>query len=257
MPNNSHLNYRYRIPLFHTYLERINEDGKHFGIQTAMKNAIIKSGSRMAVSGLTPNVLRILKSKKAVIVANHPYALDPIAFIGSLPPRKDLYLLINARFLKLLPGLNSHLIPVYVNHQPTGSRMQRPLDKIVDFFYPYKKYRDEKARGWNRESLKEAAKRVKKGGSVILFTERNGNYWRSGIGQLLLELADTKDVFLVMAHLNGTSHLDYARLIPGLGKFLHQILVTFSNPVKVNKFLDSDPRKIASNLEIRYRNTFH
>src|SRR3990172_3979034 len=171
MPNNSYLKYRFPIPLFHKYLAQLNEDGKNFGIQIAMENAIIKSGSRMEISGLTPKVTCVLKYKKVVIVANHPYSLDPIALIGSLPERKDLYLIINARFLELLPKLKKHFIPVFVNHQPTGSRMQKPIDKIIDFFYPYKKYQAEKARHWNKENLIEAAKKVKRGGLVILFTE--------------------------------------------------------------------------------------
>ena len=135
--------------------------------------------------------------------------------------------------------------------------MQKPIDKIIDFFYPYKKYQSEKARDFNRESLKEAAKRVKRGGLVILFTERNGNSWRLGIGHLIKEIGSVKDVFLVPAYISGTSHFDFARVIPGFGKFMPRVCVTFAHPVMIKNFVDSDPKKIASDLEQNYRNLFH
>lgn len=250
----SPLKYRFPLPLVHSFIENINQDGKSFGIQVAMRNAISKSGSKLVVTGLTPKLNYVLKYKSVVIVANHPYGMDPIPLIGALPERSDLFLIINFRFLQLLPNLKKNLIPVFVNHQPATSRLQKPIDKVLNFFYPPQQYPGEKAHDKNIKAIKVAARKVKKGGLVILFVERNGSSWRSGVGHLLKEIGNTKDAFVVNTLIEGTSHFDYARLIPGIGKILPQLSVTFSSPYKISELLHNDPKVITSTLETKYHN---
>lgn len=78
------------------------------------------------------------------------------------------------------------------------------------------------------------------------------NRWFSGIGYLLKGAKTDKKIYVVMAYIQGTSDLDYLRIIPGLSKFLPEIKVTFNYPQEVNDILDKNPKEITSILEEEY-----
>ena len=62
------------------------------------------------------------------------------------------------------------------------------------------------------------------------------------------------EAYVINARVAGTSDLDYLRLLPGVGKFLPTITVTFSGAIKIQEINSGQPKDITQRLEELYTN---
>lgn len=242
--------------MLNTIVKTIEKDINDFGFVGATQQAVKRSGTKLKITRPV-ETRKILQNKPVVIAANHPFEVEPIVLISSLPKRNDIYLIINAAFTGLIKKLDENLIPVYINHhRGKSNNLKRWSGVTIDKYHPMPLLRPEEAQRRNRESIKYAANLVKKGGIVIIFPDRRSlsGVWFSGIGHLLNTIGKAKETHYVKAFVGGTSNWDYLRIIPNLGKVLPKVHVHFSEAQEIKKVLsyDKDPKKITAQLEHEY-----
>lgn len=244
-----------RFPIIKPFVKAINQDVGKFGLQGAMSNAVTRSGTNLIVKGLTTEVRDILKNKATVVVSNHPHEVDIVALFAALPKREDVSLIISSRFMNLAPKTHKYLIPVYIEHHTDKSQSDQLIETFFKKFHPVKTYSPEEEHKKNIESIKKASEKVSKGGLVVIFpspSKITGNKWYTGVGYLLKGTHRKKPTYVVKAHIEGTSNMDYLRLLPYAARVLTPIHVTFDQPMEVSRLLKQDPKEITSHLEKKY-----
>lgn len=242
------------LPFVGSFINFFDENIQKYGLQKAMQNIVIRSGTKLKVFGLTPDVEKILKHERVVIVANNPHESDPIALLAPMPERKDFYIIANYLSTKFSPSLAKYLIPVYINHHKEGERKHIPYEFLINKFYSFPSFSPQEEHEKNIQSVAIASEKLKNGGLVIIFPSRRGvnGKWFSDVGHLLNSAKTTNNLHLIKVYIQGTSDFDYIRIIPKLGKFLPKIKVTFAAPRQVNNILDKNPKEITSILEEEY-----
>lgn len=243
------------LPFVGSLINFLDENIQRYGLQKGMLNVASRSGTKLKVFGLTPDVEKILKHERVVVVANHPHESEEIALIASMPERKDFYLIGNYLSTKFSQSLTKYIIPVYINHH-RETRKLIPYEFLIKRFYSFPIFSEEEEHRKNIESINLASQKVSDGGLVIIFPGRrgiNGN-WYPGVGHLLKGIKTDKKIHVIKAYIQGTLDLDFLRIIPKLGKLLPEIKVTFASPREVNNILDKDPKQITSILEEEYNN---
>lgn len=236
-------------------IKQIDNEIKKDGCSKALQNLIKRVHSEMVVKNCCGEVKEVLEKKPTLIIANHPAEAEVLVLLAAIPKRKDIYLIANHSFMKILPSFDKHIIPVYIAHRINGA-------KKVDFlkYSLLKKIHDsesicqEEAHKKNIESIATAAKKVNEGALVIIFPgagNKDGKFL-SGIGHLIKNIQKCSEANLVMAHINGTSNWDYLRIIPGVGRLLPKFVVNFSVPIKINQIKLKDPKETANKLDKKY-----
>jgi hypothetical protein len=206
------------------------------------------------VRGKNDLVKKVLEKKAVVIVANHPFESEEVALIASLPSRSDTYLVVNSHFMGVIPSLDNYLIPVYIWHHVTREKSKKFLGILLHKFHPTPVYSPQEEHKRNIKSIDRATQIVRKGGVVIIFPGRRSidGHWFSGVGHLLKGLGKDSDAYVVKAYVHGTRDFDYLRILPGLGRFMPPIFVSFATPTKVDDVYDEDGKKITNKLETEY-----
>ncbi len=245
----------HKIPFLNSFIARKDSETKKIGLQQAMRNFTKRSGTKLVVIGKTVEVEKALQTQPVILVANHPYESDTLALFASLPTRKDTYMITNAAFTQMSSSIDEYLIPVYISHHGTKGKEKHLPMKFFNKFHPMPAYSPEEEHKKNIKSIQEASEKITKGGMVIIFPKPRGTAkeksWYSGVGHLIKGVAHSNFV-VINAYIEGTSDLDYFRLIPGVGKILPTITITFSKPRKVNDLQKHNPKEITALLEEEY-----
>lgn len=233
---------------------RLNRYAAKHGFQATMAKVVKDTGTRHQVIYGSPDTAKVLKKCPCIIVANHPNESDIIAMIASLQPRKNTYLVVSSNFTGMLESLDRFLIPVYVNHRSLLDANLR--FKLFQKVHLTKTYDQNIAHQKNIKSIKRASRLVSHGSSVVLFPAGGGgpfhHGWFNGIGYLIKNLKTQNQVYLINAHIQGTSPWDYLRIIPGLSSVLPKYQVSFASPRPLFPLTISDPKEITKTLESEY-----
>lgn len=235
-------------------LKNFDNKVKNAGFKEAILQVVEKTGTKLEIEG-KENIKKSLQKEGVLIVANHPAETDVPALLATLEQRKDVYLIINSMFTGLIKNMDKHLIPVYVTHGLKQSKFD--LKERLFFWMTGKKIiSKEESQIKNKESIKKAGNLLKKGAVVIIYPgpdSRNGK-WFPGVGYLIERARSNNKTKILMAHIEGTSKLDYIRLIPGISKLMPNFRVTFSNLLKIGDVWQGEARQTAQYLELIYKN---
>ena len=242
------------LPLIGNFIRTIDQDIKEYSFIQAMRNVVKRSHTRLEIRGLRSGARDILQTKSAVVVANHPNEAEVIALIASLPERNDVYLIVNARMLGIVKDLDRHLIPVYIEHHNNPYHHNEILSYLLKTYHPKNILTPEKEHENNIKSIARAADLVNGGGLVIIFPGRRSvdGHWFPGVGHLVKNIISRKRTYIVQVFSQGTSWMDYLRLIPFTGVFLPVITMNFAQPLIVDDIWIHNPKKTTSILEKIY-----
>ncbi|MEO6509188.1 MAG: hypothetical protein ABIO02_04495 [Patescibacteria group bacterium] len=242
------------LPFVGTFIKRFDHDLSTVGMQTAMRNMLKRSGTKLKVTGMTDTLEKILKTKPVVVVCNHPFEAEVIALIASLPSRDDAYLIVNDNFVGTCPHFDKFLIPVYLYHRRVALKNRSLYHMLFHILQRRKQYSYEASHEKNIESINTAAKNVKKGGLVVIFpgVDNKSKHWFKGVGHLIKGLGANTDAYIVKAFVEGTSQKDVLRIIPYVSTFLPGYKATFAKPIKIKDFFVNDGKKITALIEEQY-----
>lgn len=243
------------LPFLGRFIKNLNNDIGSASLPGGMAKTVARTHSRLIVLGRNLQTDQVLRGKPTIIVANHPNQADFFPLLAALPPRQNTFLVAFNEIMGLVPNLDKHLIPVYIKHKKPFSKRARVMQKFLETLHPSPNYSPDEAHQKNIQSIKTGSRCLEKGGLVAIFpgARSEGRKWKSGLGYLLKQVK-RKDVFLVKVYIEGTSYLDYLRLLPVAGKFLPNIRIHFAQPDNINRIvnLDLEPREIVSKLECSY-----
>jgi 1-acyl-sn-glycerol-3-phosphate acyltransferase len=245
------------FPFLGKFLKNIDADIAKFGLSPGIAKAIDRTGNKFTISGFNSELREILRKKPGIIIANHPYQIEFLPLLSSLPKRKDVYLVASYEVLGVCPNFDKHLIPVYVKHIRPKDWKQAILNKFLTSFNFSPVFSYEEAHQKNIQSIKKAGEMVNRGSLAIIFPEagsRNGR-WRRGLGYLIKNLK-RKDIYLIKAYIQGSSYFDLLRVIPGLRKLLPLFKVTFAKAEKLTTTVKTNlsAQEITAEIESQYKN---
>jgi 1-acyl-sn-glycerol-3-phosphate acyltransferase len=234
------------------FVLRLNKNIAKYGLVRAIKKLIYKYEIRLVVKS-SHEIDKILTKASGIVVANHPAEFDVLAILSAIKHRKDVFLIINSKFMKLVPNLDKHLIPIYIHNKSRENFEGRLKSGIFDFFHKTETFSIKEEHTKNIESIDLAIKKIKNGGLVIIFPDGGGKKeWFNGVGYLIHGIKNKKKTFITRAYINGTSNWDYLRLLPLVNKFLPKFRVSFANPLKVESIKKENPKKTTMFLEEKY-----
>lgn len=252
----THHNLLAEIPILGKFFLDFDRKAGRKGIHYAALDILKRTNSKLFVFGLNNETKEILEKKPVVVASNHPYDFEILPLIAALPKREDIFAIVASDLMGMGPYTKSYFIPVFV-HKYFKQGKHKLSVKIAKLLNLGPRIRDYEASPRNRESIKDAARKVQNGGLVVIFPEGilpRGNPWLNGIGYLLTSIGG-HDAYYVKAYVEGTSHFDPFRMILR-GKLLPSFKVYFGVPEDVGSILEriSNPRELTQNLQKEYNN---
>jgi len=243
-----------KVPLINKFVERLDFDVKNYGAHIAARTAIKKSGTKIIKQGMDDQKNDLMRTKPSIILANHPHAIEPLVLLAALPDRNDTYFIGNSEYAGISENLDRFFIPVYVQNRINAEKQVDLLRRTLRLLHPLPVMSPSEERSKNIENIEKAGQVVSNGGQVIIFPGRSklSKPWYTGLGHLCKSIANN-DAFIISCFIQGTSSLDYLRVIPGMGKILPSIRVTFFQPQKVSNYLTLSPKEIALKLQVQYK----
>lgn len=245
------------LPFIRGMIKTISDASKNEGFPKAMLDAVRRSGTHFTVRYASAETVEVLKSKRVVVVVNHPYEGEAFAIVAALPNRKQVYLIVNATMMHITKEIDKHLIPVYIQHHIDEGKGKNTQSKILELFHPSTHFSEAEEHKRNIESIANANRKLQRGGLIIIFPnpgERDSVIpWYPGVGHLLKGVNDDKPLYVVNAYIRGTSNWDYLRLFPRIGALLPELTVFFSEPQEVRVLARQPARNITTLLEKHYR----
>jgi len=235
-------------------LRRTNQDVASRGYAAAMSSVLNRTNSRLIVKGLTPSLKKMLSRNRILLISNHPNQAEVLAILAALPQRSDYYLIADHKFFSILPAIDHHLIPVYIDHQSTEKHVSWKL-RLLKKFHHQTDFDKTIAHQKNIDSITLASRKLSTGALVQIFPiiKDATKDFSPGVGYLLKNSKSISKTRVVMIHVAGTSDLDYLRLLPFVGKLLPPFEITFSPAFSASDFVANTGRATANNLEITYR----
>jgi len=236
------------------FIGKYNTQIKKFGPQKTMLKFLKSRGNKFIIEKQSPKTDKVLKREPVVIIANHPFEIEPAVLMASLPSRKDSYLIIDAVYTNVFTQLDSCLIPVYIQNKVIAERGKGIKEAIWHKLHPLPKFTREEEHKKNINSIRKASRKVTQGGSVAIFPSgpKNTSVWHPGVGYLVKGISAGNSFFLVKAMIKGTSYLEFLRFLPKIGNLFPSFKVVFSAPKKINYLLDFSPREITYRLKKEY-----
>ncbi|KKR68134.1 MAG: hypothetical protein UU09_C0015G0001 [Microgenomates group bacterium GW2011_GWA2_40_6] len=236
---------------------RTNQDVASRGYAAAMNSVLSRTNSQLVVKGLTPSLKKTLSHNRVLLISNHPNQAEVLAILAALPQRSDYYLVANHKFFSILPAIDHHLIPVYIDHQSTEKHVSWKLRLFKKLHY-HADLDKTIAHQKNIDSIALASQKLSAGALVQIFPviKDATKEFSPGVGYLLKNSQSISKTQVVMIHVAGTSDLDYLRLLPFVGKFLPPFEITFSHAYSASDFIAETGQATANNLEITYRAWF-
>ena len=203
-----------------------------------------------------PDTFKALSEDPVLLITNHPADSDAIVLLGSMPKRKDIFMMISNYLLRVLPAFDPHCIPVFINYRFENEKKEPLQSKLFRKIHDSDTYTKEESKLKNKESLAHAAQRID-GGGVVLMAPAFGNNdreFKTGLGHLLNSLAEPGKVKILMTHILGTSDKDYLRIIPYAKHFMPRFRILYSPPVFASEFISGDVITDTKSLEAHYYN---
>lgn len=243
-----------KIPFLSGTLKRVEANVEQFGIQEALRRLSDGVNAKLEVC-MSKKTRRILAKERVIVIANHPTDTEPVAIFAGMPPRRDAKLIVSDCMANLSRAVDEHLIPVHVRldkiHSPVG---WRPLAFLANITSANQDMTSEEAHNFNINQMRLASQELAKGSLIMIFPGKRikDGRWFPGVGHLLSEAKTDEPIYVVNAHVVGTSHWDFVRFVPQLGKVMPPIQVTFSEPFQVNALKKKSGKAIAHVLEKRY-----
>ena len=235
-------------------LNRINRDIENKGFAPAFARVLDSLGKKIDIQR-HPQAFRSLSEDPVLLITNHPAEFDALVLLGSLPNRKDTFMIINNVFDSLLPAFEPHSIHIHVNYRRLQGDVRKTFrSKVLDRIHHFPSLSQEESRIKNRETIEIAANRINEGG-VILLAPGYGNHDREfkiGLGYILNSLNLENNPKIVMTHISGTSKYDYLRVFPFVGYLMRRFRIVYSEPVDARQFTSGDPKGDTKNLQDYY-----
>ncbi|MCX6726670.1 MAG: 1-acyl-sn-glycerol-3-phosphate acyltransferase [Candidatus Shapirobacteria bacterium] len=233
-------------------LKKIDKDVKTGGMIETM-HRLTDSMVKLVVKN-REKVKLTLKNEPVILISNHPSQVEVLILLGLLEKRDDAYLIADHSFLEILPSVDKHIIPVYINHRLDGKQKDSWKFNLLTRFHQSESFCREIAHKKNIASINLATDKVNNGGLVMIFPAAGelGGKFLSGLGYMIKNLKNPKKVKIVMVHVRGTSTWDYLRLIPIVRNFLPKVYITFAEPIPAGQFLAPEAKAISENVEKRY-----
>lgn len=235
-------------------LNRINKDIKNNGFAPAFARVLDSLGKKIDIQR-HPQAFRALSEDPVLLITNHPSEFDALVLLGSLPNRKDIFMIINNVFDSLLPAFEPHSLHIHVNYRRIQGDVRKTFrSKVLERIHHYPVLSQEESRTKNRETLEIAAKRIDEGG-VILLAPGYGTQDREfkiGLGYILNALNLNNNPKIVMTHISGTSKWDYFRILPFIGYLMRRFRIVYSKPIDIAQFTSGDPKKDTKALQDYY-----
>lgn len=234
-------------------LKKLDEEVQRYGPQDTVRRLAKKLGTRINIF-LPEKTKKVLQKNPVVLVANHPYEVETLALIASLPNRTDSFMVVNAKILGLIPNLDKYIIPVYISHHRNEGKRPKLSGRILNKLHKSEELSPEEEHRRNIESIALAAQKIKDGGLVSIFPEKRRQIktWQTGIGYLIYQAKDKKSASIIMSYIEGTSELDWFRLIPFINKILPPLNIYFSEAIPINSYFKYTPKEITNKLEEKY-----
>lgn len=228
---------------------------ENHGLVATVKE-LINNSTKLKVKGISKKTKKVLKGNGVIVVANHTFESDPVFLLSALIDRPDLYMIVEAGFLGLGKHIDKHLIPVHIGHHQEIKNLSGWRSRMLNIIRKQKYLSVLESREKNIESIHKAAFIVKAGGLIIIFPSAavKSGKWFSGIGHLMNQIGKETKTKIILVHIKGPSRWDYLRIIPGLGKLLREIHITFSEVWDIKDNWRQEPKEMAYALEKKYNN---
>lgn len=244
-----------KIPILARTLLTVEKNTKDYGIAEALRRLAVEVNTKLSCN-MSPKTREVLAKERVVLIGNHPTDTEPFALFASLPPRRDVKLIVSDCMINLSKVIDQHLIPVHVRISEIDSPVTswRPTALLANGTTEKKEWTSEKAHEFNVRQMQLASQRLSQGDLIMLFPGRRAKdkRWFPGVGYLLHDAKSTKPIYVVNAHVSGTSYWDLLRLLPWAGRFMPRIHVEFSEPIRVNSLQSKPGKEIAHILEDKY-----
>ncbi len=230
---------------------KFDSNAQRYGLSYAMKKALTTCGSKIFCK--LPNGEKNILENNAVIIATmHP--VMPV--IATLPPRRDIFLIVSSELMTIGPWTKQYFIPVYVKkHYPRADKQW--VVKLVSALQLTPSLSDEEAHEKNKESIRLAAEILDNGGIVIIVPEgvhgTNGT-WFSGIGHLINNCTNPKNIYYMKSLVKPKPHISFLSsllLFPDF--FYRSFKVFFSQSHQLTVLQQADAKKLTKELEEEYK----
>lgn len=235
-------------------LNRINRNIETLGFSAAFARVLDSLGKKIDIQR-HPDALQTLNEDPVLLITNHPAEFDAMVLLGSLPYRKDIFMIINNVFEALLPAFAPHSIPIHVNYRRIEGSVRKTFrSKILERIHYNPVLSKEEAKIKNRESISISASRINDGG-VILLAPGYGNQdkeFKIGLGYILNALNLENNPKIIMTHISGTSKKDYLRAFPIIRFLLPRFRIVYSGPEEAEKFISGKPKEDTKTLQDHY-----
>lgn len=237
------------------HLKDIDDQIPLKGLPNAIKEHFQKLGYNIEPQYQEDRTREVLEKSPALVVANHPFLMDPVNLIASLPEaRRDVSVIGNTAFQTLGDNFAQHVIPVY----RSGNDYQVEGRALLwrKYGIPQEEHALFEAGRLNRQSINTAAQKINEGGLVILFPDGSteGKEWYSGVGELVKQI-DRDDAQIVFAATEKPRYRDYMRVSSKVASIMNPTTtnVTYSAPHGVEEFDVGGTRQlITQNLKASY-----
>ena len=230
-----------------------NKNIDDFGIQSALNILLKHNHIHFRKIIANPDTNRVLARKASIIVCNHPHQIEPIIILGSTPPRKNVHIVADARYLNLTPALEKHIIPVYIKHNYTKQNHHGLRVAFIDWLIPQDTFDYQTSHQKNIQNIDRASHILSENGLIIICPIKRDNSWSDGIGYLVKGVGQSvKSLNLIMAYVQGGSRFDIFRLFPFVNLFFPTIKIFFSSPIELIPYQKSQPKEIKLIIETKY-----
>ncbi len=244
-----------RLPIIAEFIRNLKREVTTKGWPVGISHLLKEYGINLNITPPSAATTQTLAQKPVLVVANHPYELEVLVLIGSLPNRNNVKLIINANYLNLIDYGHDQMIPVYIGHKNHNQYAQSFIKRALNLLAPKNNLSAEDEHSKNIESIAQAAKFLSGGQLVILFPDRHSpdGHWFNGIGHLIHQTKPEINPQIVFSFIEGTSSKDFRRFIKPINRFFPPINVTFSEPISLAPYIDLEPKDIRVQLEAQYR----
>jgi len=235
-------------------LRPINYNLKNHGLSPTLKS-LVKKVSRGFTINLPKNTEKILKYDRVLLICNHPAQADVLLLLSAVPHRPKVFVVVMHGLLSILPAINKHLIPVYVSHRLDDGSSKDWKFRLFNKIHFSPQYSSTIAHQKNIKSIALATHKINEGSLVAIFPaggSRNGRDFLPGVGHIIKNLKYPEVTKVVMAHVSGTSTIDFLRILPFIGQILPKFKIEFSDPLNVADFTGNNGRLISKQLQNIY-----
>ncbi len=245
-------------PIDHKISSQFNEIAENNSISQAAQWVLSEINLQVELNGYYDN------SQPQIIISNHVSGLD-ILLLQSVLNREDNYTIAVYATSKMLPAsFAKFLLPIYLSGKPP--RNKKIIDKLLYYYCTFlenNKSREDAIK-LNRKTITEAANKISRGSSVVIFPKGEmgeSGTWQPGIGYLIKEITN-KYTQIVFTQIKGASSGEANRLVkPSLRRLFFKnkkIEIKINQPISIQEFNSGylDYKQITKKIETKYSLVF-